>query len=139
MIRHAFLYVLLGPLTFGCTRPGEPSNPVAEEQPVAAKDVKPPAPARRFTGTLHGGVIAIGAETTGWVLESADLGRIDVDVSKAADAAGELDGKAVVIEGELVTVNWPERGEKQMLMAQRIRAADDDNKHRDHGDGGADE
>lgn len=93
---------------------------------MAATDAQRPAPVKRFTGTLHGGVVAIGAETTGWVLQSDDLGRVDVDVSKAADAAAELDGKPVVIEGELVTVNWPERGEKRMLIADSIRPAERD-------------
>ena len=78
----------------------------------------------RFTGTLRGGIVAVGAETTGWVLESEEHGRLDVDVSKMADAAGDLDGMPVVIEGTLVKVNWVERGEKNMLMADAIRAAD---------------
>lgn len=126
MTRVAILSVLLSSLTLGCAGGSAPDAPAAQEQPVAAKDAQPPAPAKRFTGTLQGGVVAIGAETTGWVLQSDDLGRVDVDVSKAADAAAELDGKPVVIEGELVTANWPERGEKRMLIADSIRPAERD-------------
>lgn len=88
-------------------------------------DERQPAPARRFTGTLRGGVVAIGAETTGWVLETDDGRRIDVDVSKAGDAAGKLDGKRVVIEGDVVTANWVERGERDLLMADSIAPAAD--------------
>lgn len=124
--RVAILSVSLSSLTLGCAGGSAPDAPAAQEQPVAATDAQRPAPAKRFTGTLHGGVVAIGAETTGWVLQSDDLGRVDVDVSKAADAAAKLDGKPVVIEGELVTVSWPERGEKRMLIADSIRPAERD-------------
>ena len=122
--RVAILFVTLSPLTLGCAGGAAPDAPAAQEQPVAARDAKPPAQSKRFTGTLHGGVIAIGGETTGWVLQSDDLGRVDVDVSKVADAAAGLEGKRVVVEGQLVTVNWVERGEKQMLMADAIRPAE---------------
>ena len=121
MTRVAVLYVSLSSFTLGCAGGSPPDAPAAQEQPVADNDAPRPAPAKPFTGTLHGGVVAIGAETTGWVLQSDDLGRVDVDVSKVADAAAELDGKPVVIEGNLVTANWPERGEKRMLIADSIR------------------
>jgi hypothetical protein len=84
-----------------------------------------PVPAPRFTGTLRGGILAVGAETTGWQLETDDGKRLDVDVSKAADSAAELDGKRVTIEGTSDTVNWPERGPRTLLRAHRITPADD--------------
>lgn len=93
---------------------------------MATNKAERPAAAEHFTGTLHGGIVAIGAETTGWVLETGDQGRIDVDVSKISDEAAALDGQRVVIEGSLVTVNWTERGARRMLMADTIRPADDD-------------
>jgi hypothetical protein len=127
MFKAAFLFASLSPLTLGCAGPPGTTTRPAEEQPVAAKESDRPARAKRFAGTLHGGIVAIGAETTGWVLESKELGRVDIDVTKAADAAAENDGRAVVVEGELVTVNWPERGERRMLMAESIRPADADN------------
>ncbi len=82
-----------------------------------------PDPARHFTGTLRGGVIAIGAETTGWLLETEE-GRLDVDVSQAQDAAAKLEGRRVVVEGDVVMANWVERGEKRLLMADSISPAD---------------
>jgi hypothetical protein len=86
-----------------------------------------PAPAAktsdRFTGILRGGIVAIGAETTGWQLERDDGTRIDVDVTKVADAAAGLDRQRVVIDGSIVTANWVERGEKQLLLAERIEPA----------------
>ena len=90
-------------------------NPQADNDPV---------PAQRFTGTLRGGILAVGAETTGWVLGTDDGKRLDVDVSKTADAAAELDGKRVTIEGTSSTANWPERGPRQLLRAHRIVADD---------------
>ena len=96
----------------------------ARQEPDRPAPAAPTPPAgRQFTGTLRGGVVAIGAETTGWVLETADRGRLDVDVSKVAAAAEKLEGQAVVIKGELVTANWVERGEKQLLMAESIAPA----------------
>jgi hypothetical protein len=116
---------------------------VAQEAPVSERSTDPratgaaaparapapaPAPAGRFTGTLRGGVIAVGAETTGWQLERPDGSRVDVDVSKAADAAGRLDGKPVVIHGGMTMANWVERGEKPLLIADRIEPAPPDGK-----------
>ena len=84
-----------------------------------------PGPAETFTGVLRGGIIAVGAETTGWQLERPDGTRVDVDVSKAADAAGRLDGKRVVIHGGMTKANWVERGERPLIVAERIEAAPD--------------
>jgi hypothetical protein len=138
MTRHAICFFVLSPLALGCAEPSRPADaPVTQEQPVAPRKADRPAPAKRsFTGTLHGGVVAVGAETTGWVLSSDELGRADVDVTKAADAAGELDGKRVVVEGDLVTTHWPERGEKQLLMADSIRPADEDDREAPKNDAG---
>ena len=85
-----------------------------------------PAPARqKLTGILRGGIVAVGAETTGWVLETADRSRVDVNVSRVQAEAEKLEGQRVVVEGEMVTANWVERGEKPMLMADSIAPAGD--------------
>jgi hypothetical protein len=60
------------------------SDDQADRAARAAAAATSPADKQQFTGTLRGGVIAIGAETTGWVLETANDGRVDVDVSKVA-------------------------------------------------------
>src|SRR5690349_6172800 len=93
-------------------------KPAAEETVMPAS-TKPAAgeSKHRFTGVLHGGVLAIGAETTGWALERDDGTRLDVDVSRAADDAAKLDGQRVVIEGTETTANWLERGPRQLLIA----------------------
>ncbi len=131
MTRHAIRCLALCSLALGCAVSRDATHqPVAKEQPVATEEAGRAMPAvRTFRGTLHGGIVAVGGETTGWVLQSNDVGRIDVDVTKAVDAAGELDGKPVVIEGDLITTHWPERGEKRMLMADTIRPAEPQ-KHR---------
>src|SRR5688572_17593874 len=127
-----------------CCREPEPSPapaPTAEAPPAQVKQeaavtqrptdpraTEVPAAADRFTGTLRGGIIAVGAETTGWQLERPDGSRVDVDVSKSADAAGRLDGKPVVIHGGMTKANWVERGEKPLLIAERIEPAPPDGK-----------
>jgi hypothetical protein len=76
-----------------------------------------------FTGVLRGGVMAIGAETTGWRLERDDGTRVDVRVANVKEPVDGLDGKRVVIHGALTTVNWPERGRRELIIAERIEAA----------------
>ena len=110
----------------GCNRPAEPTTPQPPPADSAMNEqTDKPVPAQRFTGTLRGGVLAVGAETTGWVLETDDGKRLDVDVAKAADAAAALDGKRVTIEGVSSTVNWPERGPRPLLRAHQIVPSDD--------------
>lgn len=112
-MRFVLLPLLL--LTVGCSKP-----------PAPQKEAVMPAPTstNHFTGTLHGGVVAVGGDTTGWQLEREELpGTIDVNVSKVQDAAQKLDGQRVVIEGNIVTVTWVERGQKQLLIAERIEPA----------------
>ena len=105
----------------------------AETQPAARQSASPaprttkPAPeteAPPFTGTLRGDVAAIGGETTGWRLEGdAQTGGIDVDVSRVQDRAKQLDGKRVTVSGKMTTRSWPERGETQVLVVEKIEPA----------------
>lgn len=132
MIRDLFVAALVFVIAIGCGKPSQPPPATAagtgvnaERSPVAETQHASTSPARRFTGTLRGGIVAIGAETTGWVLEQDGGDRVDVDVSNVADAAATLDGKRVVIEGDMVTANWVERGAKQLLMADSIAPADE--------------
>jgi hypothetical protein len=140
------LFVLAAVLTVGCDshKPSaEPSSPPpdrrqptvarAQETPMSNPPPPPsssasPSPASQpapgeFTGTLRGGVLAIGAETTGWALETDDRRRIDIDVSRAADAAAKLDGQRVVIHGTIGQAKWLERGAKPLIIADRIDPA----------------
>ena len=89
-------------------------------RPGAAAATQP----TEFTGTLRGGTVAIGGETTGWRLEGdGATGGIDVDVSKVRQRAQALDGKRVQVTGRMTTRNWVERGEQQVLVAERIEEA----------------
>lgn len=83
-----------------------------------------PAPLEQFTGTLRGGILAIGAETTGWQLETDEGRRLDVNLSNVTGDANDFDGKRVIIHGRLTTARWSERGDKKLLMAHRIEPAE---------------
>ena len=77
-----------------------------------------------FTGTLRGGAVAIGGETTGWRLEGdGQTGGIELDVSRVRDRAKQLDGKRVTVGGRMTTRSWPERGSTQVLVVDRLEAA----------------
>ena len=111
----------------------EPADERADAPPAARQgaaasvretDRAPATQTTPFTGTLRGDVAAIGGETTGWRLEGdAQTGGIDVDVSKIQARAKELDGKRVSITGKMTTRSWPERGETQVLVAEKIEPA----------------
>ena len=93
------------------------SNPPGVPRPATE-----PA-SNEFTGVLRGGVLAVGAETTGWALETDDRRRIDVDVSKVSDDATKLKGTRVTIRGTLGQAKWLERGPKPLITADRIEPA----------------
>jgi len=114
-------------IVIGCNHPAEPTTPPPPPPPDSAmnEQTDKPVAAQRFTGTLRGGILAAGAETTGWVLETDDGKRLDVDVSQVADAAAALEGKRVTAEGVSTTANWPERGPRTLLRAHQIVPADD--------------
>ena len=77
-----------------------------------------------FTGTLRGGAVAIGGETTGWRLEGdGQTGGIELDVSRIQRRARSLDGKRVTIRGRMTTRSWTERGQTQVLVAETIEEA----------------
>ena len=95
-------------------------------QPRAASRQAAPAATQptSYTGTLRGGTVAIGGETTGWRLEGdGATGGMDVDVSKVRQRARVLDGRRVEITGRMTTKSWTERGEQQVLVAERIEEA----------------
>jgi hypothetical protein len=109
-------------LVLGCAH--EPASvPAVKPEEFAMSDSPASQPSTRqttFTGTLRGRIMAVGGETTGWRLERDDGTRVDVNVSKVRDALDGLDGKRVVIHGNLTTANWVERGRQPLIMAERI-------------------
>jgi hypothetical protein len=77
-----------------------------------------------FTGTLRGGMMAIGGETTGWTLiGDAQTGGIMIDVSKVQGQAKRLEGQRVTITGRMGEKDYVERGKTPVLIAQRIDLA----------------
>lgn len=73
------------------------------------------------SGTLEGGLAAIGGETTGWRLtwkEGGRRGSLEVDMSAIKDA-GALDGARVTVSGTVVVKHYVERGEVLILKAKK--------------------
>ena len=82
------------------------------------------AAATTLTGTLRGSAAAVGGETTGWrLVGDGATGGFDLDVSRVRDRATELDGKRVTVSGRMTTRHWPERGDTQVLVVDRIEPA----------------
>lgn len=112
----------------GCEAGGpvSPINPVAEP---------PPPSMPRFVGILRSGVMAIGGETTGWVLEreqtdsedaslASSARTVDIDVQKVREAAKAFDGRRVIVTGNFVERRYVERGPVSILVATELRLAD---------------
>ncbi len=91
--------------------------------PVAAmKDQG--AAAMTFRGVLHGGMMGIGGEHTGFELELADGSRLEIDPGSERAAARGLDGKRVMATGTVESRGYVERGNVRVLKADTIRAAE---------------
>lgn len=74
-------------------------------------------------GTLRGGIMGIGGESTGWVLlYDSNHGRrtIEVDVSGVKQGAPRAGN--VIVKGKVVLHNYPERGPTLILKATRIES-----------------
>jgi hypothetical protein len=77
-----------------------------------------------LTGTLRGGMMAIGGETTGWVLAGdGAAGRIDLDVARVEADAKRLDGRRVRVGGTMIDKRYVERGTVRVLQVQTIAPA----------------
>jgi hypothetical protein len=70
-------------------------------------------------GELRGGVVAPGGEHTGYALE------VEVDMS-AVQNAEELAGEHVAITGEVVIVDYPERGKVLIFRATSAAAIEEE-------------
>jgi 4-carboxymuconolactone decarboxylase len=75
-----------------------------------------------LTGTLQGGRIAIGGETTGWALEYRDsTGPHSIEVElPGALAARARSGAMVKLTGIIVTREYVERGSTRVLRVSRL-------------------
>ena len=89
--------------------------PLAAFAQAAGQDVT-------LTGTLRGGRIAIGGETTGWTLEYRDSsGEHSIEVELPREMlARARSGATVRVTGSFATRNYVERGAVRILRASRL-------------------
>ena len=106
----------------GCNRGADPGEPRAS--PASTSAASAATQPTEFSGTLRGGAVAIGGETTGWRLEGdGATGGLDLDVSNVKQRAQALQGRRVNVSGKMASRNWPERGATQVLVVDRIDEA----------------
>ena len=84
-----------------------------------------PAPTT-LTGVLHTGIVAIGGDTTGRVLEYNDpqgqKKTIEVEITAQTDGAGlATDGAHVSVTGLIVMHHYIERGDVPRIVASEIK------------------
>lgn len=80
------------------------------------------APQETLTGTLRGGRIAIGGETTGWALEYRDASgehSIEVDLPRELVARARS-GATVRLTGVFATRDYVERGSVRIFRVSRL-------------------
>ena len=98
---------------------GGPARPDRPE-PITA----PSTQMTTQTGTLRGGMMAIGGESTGWILVGdGAVGGLDLDVSQVQDAVTRLDGKRVNVTGPMIDKRYVERGPVRMMRVEKIEEA----------------
>ncbi len=74
----------------------------------------------RYQGTLRNDIMAIGGDTTGWLLEADNGERLEVNVSKVAGKALRHAGQPVIIQGTIRDTTYTERGTVPVLHAESI-------------------
>jgi len=90
-----------------------------------AEPVTPPSTQMTTqTGTLRGGMMAIGGETSGWTLVGdGAVGGVELDVSNVEQDAKRLEGTRVTVSGRMVDKQYVERGRVRLMMVERIEEA----------------
>jgi 4-carboxymuconolactone decarboxylase len=80
------------------------------------------SPEVTLTGTLRGGRIAIGGETTGWMLEYRDSsGQHSIEVELPRDVMARVrDGEMVRMTGSFATRTYVERGAVRIFRVSRL-------------------
>jgi hypothetical protein len=116
----------LAALAIGCN-PAAATQPSTTTAPAAQKPINPPSTQMTtFTGTLRGGMMAIGGETTGWTLVGdGAVGGIDLDVARVESDAKRLDGKRVNVSGKMTDKKYVERGTVRVLQWTRSKQRSD--------------
>ena len=80
-----------------------------------------------LTGTLHTGIVAIGGETTGIVIETKE-GRYELELGtnkELRQKAEKLNGKTVTVAGTLDTRKGVEVKERKIVTVSRLEEAKD--------------
>ena len=120
------LLSVLGLLSAGCEQSARSAATTSTASTTQRhKPVTPPSTQMTtLTGTLRGGMMAIGGETTGWVLVGdGATGGADLDVSKVEADAKRLDGKRVSVTGKSIDKKYVERGTVRVIQVEKIEAA----------------
>jgi hypothetical protein len=106
----------------GCQ--GTPQDATAPSRPATGA-TQPVTQPTRLTGVLQGGMMAIGGETSGWVLKvDGEQRSVDLDVSAVRERAEPLQGKRVTVTGRTTDKQYVERGTVSVLVVERIDPAD---------------
>jgi hypothetical protein len=77
-------------------------------------------------GIMQTNMAAIGGETTGVVIQVGDLSwELDLGDNRALQELAErLNGKTVLIKGTLMRIKGIERGERDVVVVESLRASD---------------
>lgn len=114
-----------------CERTSPPSAPASSSAttptPKTTPPTKPQTPnpvtTNTYTGTLKGHIAAIGGESTGWALlyiEELENESLEVVVDAVADQAAALEGKRVIVKGDVFKMKLVERGEVDRIRVKSI-------------------
>ena len=90
------------------------------------KEKEKAAPVQTYTGTVRTGIMAIGGETTGILLETAANGTYELDTRGDREKAAQLeklDGKKAVVTGEYRPRPGVEIKERRILIVASVAAA----------------
>jgi hypothetical protein len=117
-----WLLAVLAPLG-ACSTSAPPAQPSPSSAPNVTDPAAPAPGTVTRTGTLRSGMMAIGGETTGWVLVIDGREPLEVDVSGVFTDAQRLANRRVTMTGVMTRKRYVERGETPVLKATRVEAA----------------
>ena len=81
---------------------------------------------KTFKGTLQTGIIAIGGETTGVILETEEGAQYELDLGKNEELrklANKLNGKKVVVQGDYNPRKGVEVSERHIIEVKSLKEA----------------
>ena len=121
MTTQAIAIILAATLSCGLAacapKPASTSGTAAPSKDPVTKPADSSA-SKTYTGVLRSGFVGIGGESTGWMLEGAELDKpIEVDISAVPALAHEWQGYKVRVIGTIITKKYVERGNVPILVA----------------------